>query len=184
MFLSFQGGNLIFSMGGIWRPRPGEKPSLHEQEGLGVGTQQIRQQPCWGSSQPLALPPLCGPGFVAAQLTRQRSSPVRLALGVCVGGGPWPPRSSGQQREIPTACDLLVKRIKPGGGRELSGLLSGAHSLAGGLSVRKRGCKVVSQTQKQCDNLHPSIFYASSQFTELFSPVLVPFVLTMKIKLE
>ena len=66
MFLSFQGGNLIFSMGGIWRPRPEEKPSLHEQEGLGVGTRQIRQQPCWGSSQPLALPPLCGPGFVAA----------------------------------------------------------------------------------------------------------------------
>lgn len=66
MFLSFQGGNLIFSMGGIWRPRPGEEPSLYEQEGLDVATQQVRQQPCWGSSQTPALPPLCGPGFVDA----------------------------------------------------------------------------------------------------------------------
>ena len=36
MFLSFQGGNFILSVGGIWRPEPGKKPSLHKQEGLDV----------------------------------------------------------------------------------------------------------------------------------------------------
>ena len=66
MFLSFQGGNLILSVGGIWRPRPGEKPSLYEQEELDVAIQKVRQQPCWGSSQTPALPLLHGPWFVAA----------------------------------------------------------------------------------------------------------------------
>ena len=54
MFLSFQGGNLIFSMGGIWRPRPGQEPSLHEQEwGWTWPPRKSGSSPAGGVSRPV-----------------------------------------------------------------------------------------------------------------------------------
>ena len=67
-----------------------------------------------------------------------------IGTGQVVGVAPGPPGTQESIMRLQHACDLLVKRVKPVGERELSGLLSGAHSLAGGLSVRKRRCKVVS----------------------------------------